>query len=85
MAPLKVTSFYGIAVPRPHVLLDEEKNPIKDRVEAPKVNDALIRWASRVPFKFGGSLVKPTWEGEAPSNARGDFAIFAEVGYCCRV
>jgi hypothetical protein len=40
---LKLSSFYGAAVPRPYVLLDKETGePVQDRVDPPQVNDALI-------------------------------------------
>lgn len=40
---LKLSSFYGAAVPRPYVLLDKETGEtVQDRVDAPQVNDALI-------------------------------------------
>lgn len=80
---LKVSSFYGDRIARPYVLLDKDGNAVKEgRVEAPKINDALIEWASKVPVRQGGTLVKPHWDGpDAPKGARTDFQIFFQEQY----
>lgn len=38
----KVANFYGNNVPRPFLIMDEDGESVKDRVDVPKVNDALI-------------------------------------------
>lgn len=39
----KVASFYSKSLPRPTVLLDQDDNPIRDRVDAPEpVTGALL-------------------------------------------
>jgi hypothetical protein len=78
----KLTTFYGNQVARPYVVFKEDGQVDKDRVDAPKINDALIAWASQVPFEQGGGLVKPTYEGaQSVREARTDFQIFLTEGY----
>ncbi|KAL0046964.1 hypothetical protein WJX82_003155 [Trebouxia sp. C0006] len=61
----KVASFYSRSLPRPTLLLDQDDNPIKDRVDAPgPVTGALLEWAKHAPMNKGGS--KPVFKG-APS------------------
>ncbi|KAL4427874.1 hypothetical protein ABPG75_001963 [Micractinium tetrahymenae] len=81
---LKVSSFYGDKIARPYVVLDAEGKPVQDRVDAPQVNDALLEWATRVPVKMGGALVKPVYDGPEPQSlkeARTDFQIFFTERY----
>ncbi|PSC69838.1 hypothetical protein C2E20_6723 [Micractinium conductrix] len=81
---LKVSSFYGDNLPRPVVVLGPDGAPLVDRVDAPVINDALLRWAARVPVKLGGSLVKPVWSGPEPAGlkeAHTDFQIFFQERY----
>lgn len=82
---LKLSSFYGNNIARPYIVLNEETGEsIKDRVDAPRVNDALLDWASKTTFAAGGALQKPA--AVKPEGAglqqppRKDFAIFLEVG-----
>ena len=47
--PRTVSAFYGTALPRPYLLLDKTSGQVKtDRLEPPKVNDALLG-ASQAP------------------------------------
>lgn len=39
---LKLSSFYGDRLARPYVVLDDQGKEISDRVDPPRVNDALI-------------------------------------------
>ncbi|DBB00824.1 TPA: hypothetical protein ACH3X1_000752 [Trebouxia sp. C0004] len=57
----KVASFYSKSLPRPTVLLDQDDNPIRDRVDAP---EPVTEWAKHAPMNKGGS--KPVFKG-APS------------------
>ena len=41
-AGVRSTSFYGVNVPRPFLVLDKEGEVVGDRVDAPCINDALI-------------------------------------------
>ena len=79
-AQLKLSSFYGAGIARPYVVFDAEGAPVKERVNQPRVNDALVEWGTKVPFESGGLLVRPKeWQGHVPSKARREFAIFEEV------
>ncbi|DBA78417.1 TPA: hypothetical protein ACH3X2_007913 [Trebouxia sp. C0005] len=61
----KVASFYSKSLPRPTVLLDQDGDPIRDRVDAPEpVTGALLEWAKHAPMNKGGA--KPVFKG-APS------------------
>ncbi|GAB4815092.1 hypothetical protein N2152v2_002138 [Parachlorella kessleri] len=79
----KLTTFYGNQIARPYVVLKEDGEVDKERVGLPKINDALIDWASKVPFKQGGNLVKPSnYEGaQCLKQARTDFQIFVTERY----
>ena len=76
---LKLSSFYGNNIARPFIVLDTDGKTVQERVDAPKVHDALIQWANKVPFSAGGALMKPTWSGEDLKEPRNDFQIFFQV------
>jgi hypothetical protein len=78
---VKLSSFYGPTVARPYLLLGEDKRTIiKDRVDTPSVNGALLEWASKATFEAGGVVVKPTdLETTKIVRARNEFQIFCSV------
>lgn len=45
----KLTSFYGSELARPYVVLKDNGEVEKERVDAPKINDALIGGCARAP------------------------------------
>jgi hypothetical protein len=74
-----VGSFYGANVARPYLVLDRDGGAVAGRVDAPRLNDALVAWAATRPFEAGGSLLRPrAWAGPTAGRARTELAIFEE-------
>jgi hypothetical protein len=74
---VKISSFYGAStIARPYMLLDNNGEAVKDRVEKPSANGGLLAWAAKAPVEAGGALQKPAAYAKAPAKARHEFAIF---------
>ena len=85
----KVASFYSKSLPRPTVLLDNENQPIRDRVDAPEpVTAALLgklgsKCRAGINSLANLELLTAEWAKHAPMNKGGSKPVFKGAPSAC--